>query len=77
MTTIRKSFSALALAAAVMTAASPSFAQRSEQDHMNAAREKAVHECSVMASKYTQSTFGSTQLHMYRTCMMEHGQQNE
>jgi len=77
MTTIRKSFGAFALAAAVMTAASPSFAQRNEQEHMNAAREKAVHECSVMASKYTQSTFGSAQLHMYRTCMMEHGQQNE
>jgi hypothetical protein len=77
MTTIRKSLGALALAAAVMTAASPSFAQRNEEGHMNAAREKAVHECSVMASKYTQSTFGSTQLHMYRTCMMEHGQPNE
>jgi hypothetical protein len=77
MTMTRKALGALALGLTLATAASPSFAQRADNGHMNAAREKAVHDCSVQAGKYTQGTFGSTQIHAYRTCMMEHGQQNE
>jgi hypothetical protein len=42
---------------------------------MDAARERAIHECNVAASKYRQSTWGDTEIHTYRTCMNEHGQQ--
>jgi hypothetical protein len=67
--------SALAFGFALATLASPSFAQRSEQQpHMSAAREKALHECSVEAEKYKTGTWLSTQLHTYRTCMMQHGE---
>jgi hypothetical protein len=44
MTIVRKSLSASALIAAVMAAASPSFAQRSEQ---NLGRTKAITECNA------------------------------
>jgi hypothetical protein len=63
----------IVLGLAVAAAASPSLAQRTEQ-HMNANREKVMHDCSVEASKYTQSTWATTQLSVYRSCMMQHGQ---
>jgi hypothetical protein len=67
--------SALAFGLALATLASPSFAQRSEQQpHMSAAREKALHECSVEAAKYRQSTWGHQEIDAYRTCMMQHGE---
>jgi len=66
---------ALTLCTLIAAAATPGFAQRSEQQpHMNAAREKALHECSVEAEKYKTGTWLSTQLHTYRTCIMQHGE---
>jgi hypothetical protein len=41
---------------------------------MDAAREKALHECNVAASKYKQYTWGDVEIYTYRSCMMEHGQ---
>jgi hypothetical protein len=67
---------ALALGLAVSALATPSFAQRSEGgSHMSAAREKALRDCSAKAGKMSQSTWGTQQLAMHRTCMMEHGEQ--
>jgi hypothetical protein len=37
-------------------------------------RDQAVHDCSVQASKWSFSTWQSTQLAVYGTCMSEHGQ---
>ena len=66
---------ALTLGTLIAAAATPAFAQRSEQQpHMNAAREKALHECSAAAAKYRQSTWGHQELDAYRTCMMQHGE---
>jgi hypothetical protein len=42
---------------------------------MDATRENAIHECNVKAQSYRQYTWGVTEIHTYRTCMMEHGQQ--
>ena len=42
---------------------------------MDAAREKALHECGAMEEKYVQETWGVQQLDMYRACMAQRGQQ--
>jgi hypothetical protein len=65
---------ALALGLVLVSLASPSFAQRG--DHaMSGAREQALRECSTGADKYTNSTWQTTQLHSFRSCMMQHGEQ--
>jgi hypothetical protein len=38
------------------------------------ARSEAIHDCSTQASKWSFSTWQSTQLAVYGTCMSEHGQ---
>ena len=65
--------SALALGLALAALASPSFAQRSEQP-MSTAREQAVRECNAAAGKYYNSTWQTTQIHSYRSCMAQHGE---
>jgi hypothetical protein len=42
---------------------------------MDAAREKAIHECNLRAKKYIEHTWGDVEIYTYRSCMMEHGQQ--
>jgi hypothetical protein len=74
MTTTRKTLGALALAAAVITAASPSFAQRSEEQ-LSPARAQALRECNAQVKPYRQYTWGATELDMFRACMAQHGQQ--
>jgi hypothetical protein len=39
------------------------------------ARDVAIHDCSVMASKYSFSTWQTTQFAVYGTCMAEHDQE--
>ena len=72
----RNTYVAAALAAglAVSTLASPSFAQRSE-DQMGGSREKALRDCNAKAGKMTQHSWGDHQIHMYRSCMMQEGHQ--
>jgi len=43
-------------------------------DHMSAARTQAIHDCSVMADKIYNYTWGDTESDHYRACMAEHGQ---
>ena len=75
MTTLNKyltaSAPALALGLALAALASPSLAA---DQPMSAAREQALRECSTGASKYQSGTWQSTQLHTYRSCMMQHGE---
>lgn len=63
----------LGLALALTTLATPGFAQREE--HMNSHRAQAIHDCSMQAQKLPQSTYGDAQGAMYRSCMMQHGEQ--
>jgi hypothetical protein len=39
------------------------------------ARDSALHECSVLAGKFSNSSWQTTQFAQYGTCMTEHGQQ--
>jgi hypothetical protein len=41
---------------------------------MSAGRAAAIHECSVLASRYSQHDWGNTEIYQYRSCMARHGQ---
>ena len=71
MITSAKYIAAITVALALF--ASPCFAGDREP-HMSAARAAALRECNAKAEKYSMSTWQSTQLHVYRTCMFAHGQ---
>jgi|SRR5262249_15017362 len=43
-------------------------------NHMSAARETALRECALQSRRYTQTTWGTMEVHQHRTCMAEHGQ---
>jgi hypothetical protein len=73
MSIVKRFLPGIVLGLAVAAAASPSLAQRAEQ-RMDGNRERAIHDCSVEAGKYTQSTAATPQLNTYRSCMMQHGQ---
>lgn len=83
-----KTFAA-ALALAVLATGSASALARSPAHHVvkpphqlymyapddpNLARDQAIHDCSVSASKWSFSTWQTTQFATYGTCMAEHGQ---
>jgi hypothetical protein len=37
-------------------------------------RESALRECSIAASRYPEHTWGTMEIHQFRTCMAAHGQ---
>jgi hypothetical protein len=41
---------------------------------ISAARAKAIHECSVLANRYSEHDWGITEVYQYRACMASHGQ---
>jgi hypothetical protein len=41
---------------------------------ISAGRAAAIHECSILAARYSQHDWGDTEIHQYRTCMARHGQ---
>jgi hypothetical protein len=41
---------------------------------ISAERAAAIHECSVLASRYSQHDWGNTEIYLYRACMAGHGQ---
>jgi hypothetical protein len=65
---------ALVLGLALSAVATPSFAQRSEQNGMSPARARAIEECSREAAKFKQQTWGTQEVTMYRACMGARGQ---
>jgi hypothetical protein len=69
----RKRLTALALGLAVAAAATPGFAQRSEQP-LTSARENALRECNGEAVKYSAAHSLSMHVHTYRSCMMQSGE---
>jgi hypothetical protein len=64
---------------AVSALATPSFAQRSEGGDVgiSSGRAKALRDCNAQAGKMSQHTWGDHQIQNYRSCMMQHGQQEE
>ena len=53
--------------------AQPAYAQTDGQP-ITAARAAAIHECSVLASRYPETTYASLEYELYRACMARHGQ---
>ncbi len=44
------------------------------QGRVDGARAAAIHACSVLAQRYPETTYSSTEFELYRACMAEHGQ---
>ena len=44
-------------------------------EQISAARAAALRECNRLAQRYPLHEWGNTQIHLYRTCMARHGQQ--
>ena len=44
-------------------------------EQISAARAAALQECNRLAQRYPLHEWGNTQIHLYRTCMAQHGQQ--
>jgi hypothetical protein len=42
---------------------------------ISAVRAAALQECNRLAQRYPLNDWGNTQIHLYRTCMARHGQQ--
>ena len=42
---------------------------------ISAARAAALQQCNRLAQRYPLHEWGNTQIHLYRTCMTRHGQQ--
>ena len=49
-------------------------AQADDGIKIDAARAAAIHECSVAAQRYPETTFSSLEFEVYRACMARHGQ---
>jgi len=60
--------------ATLWTATAPIAAAAGAEFPINAARASAIHECSVLASRYSQHDWGNTEIYQYRACMAGHGQ---
>ena len=68
-----KHYIAAMLAGAVMLAPA-GYAQAQGSPRVDAARAAAIHECSVLAQKYPETTYSSTEFDIYRACMARQGQ---
>jgi len=68
----------LAATVAALWTASVSFSYAASaagsEYHISAARASAIHECSVLASRYSQHDWGNTEIYQYRACMAVHGE---
>jgi hypothetical protein len=53
----------------------PSTAASATRQHISAERAAAIRVCNVLANRYTLYDWGNTQIHQYRTCMANRGQQ--
>lgn len=63
---------AMLVGAAVLSSVSQAGAQAGAR--MSAARAAAIHECSVLAGRFNEMVWGSTEIYIYRSCMARHGQ---
>lgn len=77
MTIMNSRLAALAFGLAVVAVASPSLAQRRDNQspgYMSAARVQALRECTNLENKYVEYTYGNYEFAVYRACMAQHGQ---
>ena len=66
---------ATTIAALWLTAAVPITGAVAQGSQISAARAAALQECNRLAARYPLHEWGNTQIHLYRTCMARHGQQ--
>jgi hypothetical protein len=71
--TMNNRLAALAFGLAVAAVASPSFAQRNDNE-VSSARAAALRQCSARQQKDLEYLWGVQQDDIYRACMAEHGQ---
>jgi hypothetical protein len=72
---MKRHYLAVALMSIVTVA---TFTQANAQERgISAARAAAIKECSTLAQRYPETTFGSTEFQLYRSCMAQHGQAAE
>ena len=69
MSTMLKHYIAAMILGAALLAPALASAQS-----ISPARAAAVHECSVLSSRYPEYISGTTQMDTYRACMAQHGQ---
>ena len=53
---------------------SSTLASRADTVAISKARAAAIHECSVLAGRYPETTFSSLEFELYRACMAQRGQ---
>jgi hypothetical protein len=71
-TIMRRHYLAVALMSIVTVA---TLTQANAQSRgIDASRAAAIKECSTLAQRYPETTFGSTEYQLYRSCMAQHGQ---
>jgi hypothetical protein len=69
---VRKHYLSTVLAGAFALAAFSS--AHAQTAPMTAGRAAAVQECSILAGRYAETTYGNTEFYLYRSCMARHGQ---
>ncbi len=73
MTTIHRRLVAGAFAvAAIAFAVGPALARNIEE--VGPSRAAALHDCTAIAQRYNDNTWGNLEMYKYRACMAEHGQ---
>jgi len=65
----------LATTVAALWMAAVPFAGAAADVQISAARAAALQECNRLAQRYPLHDWGNTQIHLYRSCMARHGQQ--
>jgi hypothetical protein len=73
MINLKKGLASLAVGIALTALASPSYAQE-RGVKISPERAQAIHQCSVLASRYPQYLWGNLEIYQYRACMAEHHQ---
>ena len=65
----------LATTVAALWMAAVPFAGAVADVQISAARAQAIQQCNRLASRYPLHDWGNLQIHLYRSCMAQHGQQ--
>ena len=65
----------LATTVAALWMAAVPFAGAAADVQISAARAQALQQCNRLAQRYPIHEWGNTQIHLYRTCMAQRGQQ--
>jgi hypothetical protein len=71
---MNKSIIAAFIASAVVLASAAQAGAQVRAPHISADRAAAIHQCSVLAGRYPETTWSSLEFEVYGACMARHGQ---